>query len=110
MNLLPTGIRLILYLVAGASALAATKMPYSYYKPFRFVVFIASIGVSLVIWDRVKNLSLKMIASFYFIAFAIVFNPLIPLRLHRTMWMDCDIDAAIFFVLAAVLLPLPGDE
>jgi len=105
MRLPPTALRIVLILVAGACALAATKMPYAYYKLIRFVVLIASIGVIPLIWERVKNESLKTIACAAFIIIAIIFNPLIPFRLHRDSWAIWDCGAALLFVATAVLLP-----
>jgi hypothetical protein len=105
MNLPPTVLRIILFLVAGACALAATRMPYSYYKLIRFIVLIASLGVIPIIWDRVKNESLKTIACAAFVILAIIFNPLIPFRLHRDAWAIWDSGAALIFACAAVLIP-----
>ena len=101
----PTALRIMLLFVAGACALAATKMPYAYYKIIRFVVVIASIGVIPLLWERVKNESLKTIACAAFIILVLVFNPLIPFRLHRDSWAVWDIGAALLFACAALLLP-----
>lgn len=105
MNLSPIALRIILFLVAGACALAATRMPYAYYKLIRFVVVIASIGVIPLIWERLKNESLKTISCAAFVILAIVFNPLIPFRLHRDSWAMWDSGAALLFASAAFLLP-----
>jgi hypothetical protein len=109
MNLSPIALRIILFLVAGACALAATRMPYAYDKLIRFVVVIASIGVIPLIWDRVKNESLKTIACASFIILAIVFNPLIPFRLHRDSWATWDAGASLLFACGALLLPPKKD-
>lgn len=78
--------RIILILVAGASALAVTKMPYAYYKLLRFVVFIASIGVISILLNRIKNEFLATADCAVFVILPLVFNPLIPFYLHRDTW------------------------
>jgi len=103
--MLANALRIILFLVAGTCSLAATRMPYAYYKLIRFVVVISSIGVIQLLWDRVKNESNKTIACASFIILAIVFNPLIPFRLHRDSWATWDAGASLLFACVALLLP-----
>jgi hypothetical protein len=105
MILSPIALRIILFLVAAACALATTRMPYAYYKVIRFVVVVASIGVIPLIWERMKNESLKTIACVGFVVLALVFNPFFPLRLNRDVWAIWDSGAALLFAGAALILP-----
>jgi len=52
----PNALRIILLLVAGACASAATRMPYAYYKLISFVVIIAWITLKKEMFFKMERL------------------------------------------------------
>ena len=78
---------------AVALAIALFPLPYGYYKLLRVVVCLAAIVIAAHSYDK-PNAGAWPLA---FIALAIVFNPIIPLHLHRAVWLPVDVVAALIF-------------
>jgi hypothetical protein len=73
-------------LIAGISALwALQRLPYDYYTIIRWLVF-AGAGYGAYGF-AIRKISIAAIACS--IA-AILFNPIIPIRLHRVQWQPID--------------------
>ncbi|TCD29614.1 hypothetical protein EZ456_00940 [Pedobacter psychrodurus] len=76
---------------------AICKMPIEYYTFLRTIV---SLGALLLIyvWTKQKNYALTVV----FILVLILFNPLLPIYLHRkSIWIPIDIITGLLFLLIA---------
>jgi hypothetical protein len=78
---------------AVALAIALFPLPYGYYTLLRVVVCLAAIVIAADSHNK-PNAGAWPLA---FIALAIIFNPIIPLHLGRTVWLPVDIAAALIF-------------
>jgi hypothetical protein len=73
---------------------ASSRMPYGYYTFTRIVTCGMAISVAaLGLQERflVKSWSLA------FLTIAVLFNPLVPIHLHRTTWFFLDLGTAMIF-------------
>ncbi|GAH28799.1 unnamed protein product [marine sediment metagenome] len=78
---------------------AIAEWPYGYYILLRWITCIAS---TLVIFQAFeKNIDW---AKVVFIVIAILFNPLAPIHLSRSIWVPLDIVTAILFIFAIRIL------
>ncbi len=80
---------LSIFILLGAIA----EWAYCYYTFLRWITCIASILVVLQAFE--KNIDW---AKVVFIVIAILFNPLAPIYLSRSIWIPIDIITAIFFI------------
>lgn len=88
-------IAVALLIVAGCKF----RLGYSYYIILRFVVC----GVSVYcIWFALKSKHEVWVG--FFIAIAILFNPIIPIHLQKTTWHYIDIITALVFLISALFL------
>ena len=76
-----------------ALAITLFPLPYGYYTLLRVVVCLAAIVIAADSHDK-PNAGAWPLA---FIALAIIFNPIFPLHLGRTVWLPVDIAAALIF-------------
>ena len=90
---------LAIVLVLGALA----SFPFVYYQLMNWVVVVAA----LVTAYQAHQHKLEFV-MWLFVALAIIFNPLAPLYLRQDVWRVADIIAAMFFVVACYVLPLPS--
>lgn len=83
-----------LRIVAGLMLIIATQdLPYSYYQLLRLVVFTSSI---FLVWYFIK--SKVLILGWLFVIPALIFNPITPLYLEKSLWVSIDIIiAGLFF-------------
>ena len=73
--------------------LCLAHMPYGFYSLIRFVAMIAFAIYAYVYYGK-KNNKLAII----FVSLAILFQPLLPIYLGRTLWNIVDVIVAIFLV------------
>jgi len=78
---------------------AIAEWPYGYYTFLRWFTCITAIFITLQAFE--KNLDW---AKVVFIVIAIIFNPLVPIYLSRSIWISIDIITAILFIFALKLL------
>ena len=86
---------LTIFMLFGAIA----EWPYGYYILLRWITCITSILVSFQAFE--KNIDW---AKVVFIVIAILFNPLAPIYLSRSIWIPLDIVTAILFIFAIRIL------
>ena len=82
---------LTVFMLFGAIA----ELPYGYYILLRWITCITSILVTFQAFE--KNIDW---AKVIFIIIAILFNPLAPIYLSRSIWVPLDIMTAILFIFA----------
>ncbi len=82
---------LSIFMLFGAIA----EWPYGYYTLLRWITCITSILITFKAFE--KNIDW---AKVVFIVSAILFNPLAPIYLSRSIWIPLDIITAIFFIFA----------
>ncbi|MBO7286943.1 MAG: hypothetical protein J6U85_01810 [Bacteroidales bacterium] len=73
--------------------LCLAPMPYGFYSLIRFVAMIAFAIYAYVYYEK-KNNKLAIV----FLSLAILFQPLLPIYLGRTLWNIVDVIVAIFLV------------
>jgi len=78
---------------------AVAEWPYGYYTILRWITCVTSILVVLQAFE--KNIDW---AKVVFIVIAILFNPLVPIYLSRSIWMPIDIITAITFIFALKII------
>lgn len=86
---------LSIFMLFGAIA----EWPYGYYILLRWITCITSILVAIQAFE--KNIDW---AKVVFIVIAILFNPLAPIYLSRSIWIPLDIVTAILFIFAIKML------
>ena len=86
---------LTIFMLFGAVA----EWPYGYYIFLRWITCIASILVIFQAFE--KNIDW---AKVVFIIIAILFNPLTPIHLSRSIWIPLDIITAILFIFTIKIL------
>jgi len=86
---------LSIFMLFGAIA----EWPYGYYILLRWITCTTSILVAFQAFE--KNIDW---AKVVFIVIAILFNPLAPIYLSRSIWIPLDIITAIFFIFAIKIL------
>ena len=74
---------------------AIAEWPYGYYILLRWITCITSILVVFQAFE--KNIDWTKVV---FIVIAILFNPLAPIYLSRSIWIPLDIITAIIFIYA----------
>lgn len=72
---------------------AIAELPYGYYILLKWITCITSILVVFQAFE--KNIDW---AKIVFIVIAIIFNPLAPIYLSRSIWIPLDIITAIIFI------------
>lgn len=77
--------------------LCLVPMPYGFYSLIRFVAMIAFAIYAYVYYEK-KNNKLAIV----FLSLAILFQPLLPIYLGRTLWNIVDVSVAIFLVVLYV--------
>jgi hypothetical protein len=94
----------IVWLVPALLLLIAVwRLPYGYYTFTRMV----TCGVAVLI--AVAGLQGRPVVqtwSFPLLAIAVLFNPLVPIHLHRATWFYFDLGAAAIFILHLVFVRL----
>ena len=74
--------------------LCLAPMPYGFYSLVRFVAMIA-FAIYAYIYHEKKNNKLAVA----FLSLAILFQPLLPIYLGRTLWNNVDVLVAIFLII-----------
>ena len=77
---------------------ALGQHPYGYYTFLRWAVSVAAIVVAWVAWHSTARW-----ATWLFAGVAILFNPLVPVYLHRSTWRPIDIICGLAFLGATAL-------
>ena len=95
-------ISLILRFVSSIMLLLALGYhPYSYYIMLRWVVFVSSFYS---VWVLSKLGRQKRWTIFFLIS-GVLFNPIIPIHLSRSIWQPIDVIFAIIFLISLVIKP-----
>jgi hypothetical protein len=82
----------LLWFIPVALLLAATaRLPYGYYTFTRVVVCGSALYIAIAGWNEFK------IWSAIFGLVAILFNPILPVYLHRGTWLYFDVGVAVIF-------------
>jgi hypothetical protein len=86
-------------LAAGAAAalFALQRLPFGYYSVTRIVVFLGAGYGAWWLWER-KRVLPALVAA----AVALLFNPLLPVRMHRAEWQQIDVLAGVVLLGLAV--------
>lgn len=93
-------------LVAIASFLAVLPWPYSYYQILRIAV--CGISIYYLYWAYAKGA--KLPAKWLAIGFAILFNPIAPITLDRSIWAFFNIACGIYFLILFVVIKKYGEN
>ena len=81
------------FILALLFLLCLAPMPYGFYSLVRFVAMIA-FAIYAYIYHEKKNNKLAVA----FLSLAILFQPLLPIYLGRTLWNIADVIVAIFLI------------
>lgn len=73
--------------------LCLAPMPYGFYSLIRFVTMIAFAIYAYVYYEKKSN---KL--AILFLSLAILFQPLLPIYLGRTLWNIIDVIVALFLI------------
>jgi len=93
-------------LIAALMLLGAlARWPYGYYQLLRWV----TCGVAVYVAYTAYNWQ-KMWAVWLFGFVAVLFNPLIPIRLSREIWQPINVICALLFGASAVFLKKPAEQ
>jgi len=84
--------RLLKLITSGMLFLAIFQLPYGYYNLLRLVVTISS-GISSFNAYENKNVGIAIL----FAIICLLFNPILPIYLDKSMWIPIDIIVGIFF-------------
>lgn len=74
--------------------LCLAPMPYGFYSLIRFVAMIAFAIYAYVYYEKKNN---KLAITF--VSLAILFQPLLPIYLGRTLWNVVDVAVAVFLII-----------
>jgi len=77
------------------SLVALARLPYADYMSRRVVVFICGVALALLLWTEAKRWTPWIIA---FAPAAAIFNPIVPVRLSREVWMVLNLAVAGVFL------------
>jgi len=91
--------RLYLLVPAGLLLLAIFPLPYGYYTLLRLVVTVCAIIAAWVSFKAKETVNWEVVAMGLI---AILFNPLAPVWLSRSVWLPIDLVAAGFFAYLAM--------
>ena len=86
----------------AASALllgALARWPYGYYVFLRWITCLAAVVVAFVAYS-VRHIW----AVWLFVLVALLFNPLVPVHLTRSIWRPIDVIAALLFLGSLLML------
>lgn len=95
----PTLLRALAYVGAGLSVLALANMPYGFYTFLRLALTIVAV-VLAVQSHRLQQQGWMWVM----IAIAVVWNPLVPVFLDRSVWSVLNIVAAILLAWGGSML------
>jgi hypothetical protein len=84
----------IWYICMGALLVAALAMPYDYYNILR--LFICGSSIFLLVQHKSRWPGQTDNWTWGLIALAVVFNPVVPIHLPKTIWVMIDIASVVF--------------
>ena len=84
--------RLLKLITSGMLFLAIFQLPYGYYNLLRLVVTISS-GISS--FNAYENE--KVGVAIIFAIICLLFNPIFPIYLDKSMWIPIDVIVGVFF-------------
>ena len=96
---------IVIYVAVGMLWIGAAPLPYGYYTLLRLVVTIVFVWAAYVAYQGKQNMLL-----YVFGLLALLFNPIIPIYLDKTLWAVIDIAAGIFLLatLRHIRQPMSG--
>ena len=80
-------------ILAALFFLCLANMPYGFYNLVRFVAMIAFAVYAYTYYEKKSN---KL--AIIFLSLAMLFQPLLPIHLGRTLWNIIDVIVAIFLI------------
>jgi len=96
MNVIMQRIPRIVWLICAVLLVAAVlRLPYGYYNFLRIVICGAAALIAVA--GLMEETQPGMAWTATFILIVVLFNPILPIRLHRSIWFYLDILAAGFF-------------
>lgn len=84
---------------AALLVIAVLPLPYGYYTLLRLVVTIAAVVAALGLYQARQAVVWTVI---FMGAVALLFNPIITVRLDRSAWLPIDLGLAVFFTWLAL--------
>ena len=93
-------------IIAIGSLIALLHMPYGYYTLLRLAIFSCGIAAAILGFRQRGAEAL----SWGCVAFVVLFNPLVPIHMHRSTWTFFNIAAAVFFGWLAFYKPPEKDN
>ena len=84
---------IVIYVAVGMLWIGAAPLPYGYYTLLRLVVTIVFAWAAYLAHQRKHN-----ILPYVFGLLGLLFNPIIPIYLEKTLWAVIDIAAGIFLL------------
>ena len=100
----PLGLRIPLILSIVALALAAfADMPYDFFVLLRVLVFLTCVILSAALWKA------QIVSGWFWlvVGIALLYNPLLPIHLHRDTWAWINIATITFFCALTALMRAP---
>ena len=88
------------YLATALLILAIFHLPYGYYTFLRIIITIIAGVCAYEELERSNKTSFAV-----FLGIAILFNPIVPVYLSKSVWIPIDLAAAFFFGLSASRSP-----
>ena len=86
-------LKYVRWVIAGLLAVALFDLPYGYYTFLRLIVCVSAAYFSYIGFENEQG-----ITKYIWIGVAILFNPLIPIYLDRSMWAVLDIVTAVLYL------------
>ncbi len=89
----------LFFVPAAMLCFAALPLPYGYYTLLRLVVTTAACLAAFHFYNEKGSIDWKVVA---FGLLALLFNPLLPVFLTRSLWLGIDVVAALMFCFVAL--------
>ena len=98
---------IVIYVAVGMLWIGAAPLPYGYYTLLRLVVTIVFVWAAYVAYQGKHS-----ILPYAYGLLALLFNPIVPIYLDKTLWAVMDILAGIFLLatLRHLKQPMAGDS
>ena len=84
----------LIIISAALLFLAVIRLPYGYYQFLRLIVTISA-GLGLYV---IHTQSKSQFINVFFLIALLIFNPIFPIHLSRSIWGPIDISTGLFFL------------
>lgn len=95
-NTMNDEMKYVRWVIAGLLAIALFDLPYGYYTFLRLIVCLSAAYFSYIGFANEQGFT-----KYIWLGVAILFNPLIPIYLDRSMWAVLDIVTAVLYLTIA---------